>query len=421
MGEHIKSHYFTIVRIILIAGFSISGFFYMTERETGVSVLILLLVSFFFADMALLVLNEIPPEEAVGSLRMDRAARTVREQKEARKKRIRDIALFTVGACISCALITIGGKGFLLLAFYLIYEAFACFKVPAYAYFLPFILVFIPSPFGILTLLLVLFMMTICYLQQVFVVAPYQRQIREETVLEQKLKATMENREQASKEELKKNMLAASNKILEERSNLAQALHDKLGHNINGSIYQLEAIKVLMDRDPEKSRQMTQDVIDQLRTGMDEIRAILRKERPERKDLALLQLYKLCEDCNEKGVETDLETDGDMTRIPDKLWEVILDNAFEAVSNSMKYSKCKNLWITLKVMNKFVRCCVRDDGVGCPGFNGGREFGNADGSDGVSEGMGISGMRMRVRAVGGTIDFETTSGFSVNMLLPLGE
>ena len=199
-------------------------------------------------------------------------------------------------------------------------------------------------------------------------------------------------------------MLKTENQILEERASLSQTLHDKLGHSINGSIYQLEGVKVLMDKDPEKSKSMIQAVIDQLRTGMDEIRAILRKERPEKKELAMLQLYKLCEDCNDKGVETKLEVEGDTSLIPEPLWEVILDNSFEAVSNSMKYSKCSHIFIEIVVMNKMVRCSIRDDGKGAATFE---------------DGMGISGMRRRVREASGNLDFETEVGFTVNMLLPL--
>ena len=375
----------------MIAGFSVCGFVEIEDYETGVSVLILLLVSFFIAAMSLMMLNEV----TLGTV--SQATKSILKNKNIQN-------LLLVGAGLFTALIMLGGKGFILLGFYLVYEALSLFKAPLFVYFLPLLLAFIPSPVGLLTQLLIVSMMTACYIQQEFVISPFKKQLHEETVLEQELKATMESRELASKAELKKNMLSASNRILEERSNLAQALHDKLGHNINGSIYQLEAIKVLMDKDPEKSKQMTQAVIDQLRTGMDEIRAILRKERPEKKDLALLQLYKLCEDCNDKGVETNLETDGDITQVPDRLWEVILDNAFEAVSNSMKYSKCKNILITIKVMNKFIRCSIRDDGVGCSN---------------IKDGMGISGMRSRIRSVNGTIDFESLSGFAVNMLIPM--
>ena len=83
---------------------------------------------------------------------------------------------------------------------------------------------------------------------------------------------------------------------------------------------------------------------------------------------------------------------------------MILDNAFEAVSNSMKYAKCSHISIKLVVMNKMVRCSIADDGVGCDSFD---------------DGMGISGMRSRVRKLNGTLDFETNAGFCVTMLLPL--
>lgn len=390
MGEQLKKNYFMIVRIILMLSFGIGGYLKMDKATTGVSVLILLLIAFFIAAMSLLATNEKNPD--YDNTRSDKS------------KNILGIASLLTGAGLFTAMMLVGGKSFILLGFYLIYEAFIFFKVPAFCFFLPLGLVFIDTPIGFLAQFLILSMMTGCYIQQEFVVSSYKKQIQEETILEQGLKRDMETREQASKAELKRNMLAASNQILEERSNLAQALHDKLGHNINGSIYQLEAIKLLMDKDPEKSKQMTQAVIDQLRTGMDEIRAILRKERPEKKDLALLQIYKLCEDCNQKGVETNLEIEGDVTQITDRLWEVILDNAFEAVSNSMKYARCKNILIKINILNKFVRCSITDDGVGC---------------ENIKDGMGISGMRSRVRSVNGTLDFASEAGFTVNMLLPI--
>ena len=60
-------------------------------------------------------------------------------------------------------------------------------------------------------------------------------------------------------------------------------------------------------------------------------------------------IYKLCEDCEDKGVETNLNVEGDATQISDTLWEVILDNAFEAVTNSMKYAKCHRIDIHIKI------------------------------------------------------------------------
>ncbi len=329
------------------------------------------------------------------------------------------VLLLCVALIIWVALMLAGGRVFLLLGVYLGYEFFLAFNAGPYLYFSLYPVLFVPGSVDPFFMLIVIALLHALYYQYSFVVVPYREQMYEETVTQQDLKRDIERRESAAKEAHRKSMLLAENKILEERASLSQTLHDKLGHNINGSIYQLEASKVIMDKEPEKAKAMLQAVIDQLRTGMDEIRAILRKERPEKKKLALLQLHELCADCINKGVQAELNMEGDMSKIPDDLWEVILDNIFEAVTNSLKYSRCKRIDIGIIVLNKMIRCTVTDDGAGC---------------DNIVDGMGLSGMRKRVREAGGTIDFESTDinsmdidaighgtehGFKVSMLLPL--
>ena len=198
----------------------------------------------------------------------------------------------------------------------------------------------------------------------------------------------------------------AENEILEERARLSQTLHDKLGHNINGSIYQLEAVKLLVEKEPETSRSMVQAVIDQLRTGMDEIRSILRRERPEKYKLAVSQLQRLCEECREMGIEAELITKGSLSDVPETYLEIILDNAVEAVSNALKYAHCSKIEIEIIVMNQMLRCSISDNGTGCSK---------------MEEGMGIAGMRRRVRSVNGILDLATETGFTINMLLPMKE
>ncbi len=378
MGEFIKDKYYILVRMILMLLFCIYGVVSYAENyhETGVSFKILLLVLFFIALMAI---------------------------KEQLGKRYQ-IVILIAAAILLVFLIRIGGWEFILLGFYLIYEFLTLFDAKMFWYFCPYLFVFMKTPVGYLTQFLVITMLMLCYVQYIFIVSVYRKQMMEETKAQQGLKRDIEKVENETKVELKRNILESENRILEERAQLSQTLHDKLGHNINGSIYQLEATKVIMDKDPEKARTMIQAVIDQLRTGMDEIRAILRKERPDKKQMALLQIYELCEDCNKKGVEAELNTEGDLSRVPADLWEVILDNAFEAVTNSMKYSRCKHINIEIVAMNKMVRCIISDDGIGC---------------DRIVDGMGISGMRHRIRAAGGSIDFESEAGFKVNMLLPI--
>ena len=378
MSENIRDKNFLLIKLTLLVVFSVYGIM-NAVHETGVSVKILLLVSLYIGCLA------------------------AKEFLKGTKKLI-----CLVASCVVFVLlIYMGGRYFIPFGFLSIYEILSLFPdIDHRVYFAPLILTIIETPIGFLTLFVIVFMMATLYIQQNYVIRELIKRNKSDLETEQNLKKEMQYQEYSAKAELNKSMLNAQNKILEDRAELSQTLHDRLGHNINGSIYQLEGVKVLMDKDPDKAKTMVQAVIDQLRTGMDEIRAILRKERPEKRKIAMLHLYELCEDCNNKGVEANLTTEGDASRVPDNLWEVILDNAYEAVSNSMKYAGCKHINIMIVVMNKMVRCTIEDDGAGCAK---------------IEDGMGISGMRQRARSVNGMISFESEAGFKVTMLLPIAE
>ena len=378
MSENIRDKNFLLIKLTLLIVFSVYGIM-NSVHETGVSVKILLLVSLYIGCLA------------------------AKEFLKGSKK----IICLVISCIIVILLIWMGGRYFVPFGFLIAYEILSLFPGLDYKfYFVPLIGTLIDTPIGFLTLFVIVFMMATLYIQQNYVIKELIKRTKSDLETEQNLKKEMQHREYSAKAELNKSMLNAQNKILEDRAELSQTLHDRLGHNINGSIYQLEGVKVLMDKDPDKAGTMVQAVIDQLRTGMDEIRAILRKERPEKRKIAMLHLYELCEDCNNKGVEANLTTEGDASQVPDNLWEVILDNAYEAVSNSMKYAKCKHINIIIVVMNKMVRCTIEDDGIGCAK---------------IEDGMGISGMRQRARSVNGMISFETEAGFKVTMLLPIAE
>lgn len=375
MEERFRNHYFVILRIALLLVLEV--YIILSQSVlTGASVEVLLLLALFIGAIA---------------------------GKELMERKYQIIWLGTAGIIWIIMLFAIGTT-FTLLGIYLCYEVLTYFKPRLFWYILPVGIAFISSEIGSSVQLMMATLVGFIYCQHDFVVEPYRKQTKEDTITEQRLKHDINRREHEMKEEVRKSLLMAEKQMLEERAELSQTLHDKLGHNINGSVYQLEAVKVLLEKEPEVSKKMVQAVIDQLRSGMDEIRLILRKERPKKYKLAVLQLEKLCEECRAKGVETELITEGELKDIPEKYLEVILDNAYEAVSNSMKYAKCSKIKISIHVLNKMIRCSISDNGIGC------KE---------IIDGMGISGMRKRIREINGILDFETEVGFTINMLLPL--
>lgn len=375
MREQLRDNYFLAVRMGLLLTLEI----YIVLSQTvftGASVRVLLLLALFIGAMA------------------------GKELVEKGKK----VFFFAASIFLFFMMFFMLGKEFLLLGIFLYYEILSCIKPGLIWYFVPVLTAGIAGGVNVYVQLIITLLIGIIFIQNDFIAESYRKQMTEDNLTEQSLKRNMYQREHEMQEEVRKGLLMAENQLLEERAQLSQTLHDKLGHSINGSVYQLEAIKVLMEKDPAASKNMIQAVIDQLRAGMDEIRAILRKERPEKYRLALLQLEKLCEECCQKGVEAQLVTEGELSGIPEKYLEIILDNAYEAVSNSMKYAKCTKIEIRIHVMNQMIRCSISDNGIGC---------------NKITDGMGISGMRHRIREVNGILDFESGAGFKINMLLPL--
>lgn len=279
------------------------------------------------------------------------------------------------------------------------------FKVSRKCYllcFAPFFLYYLVSD-NTLQGLLVNLIIVIGYFQEKVVIDSFRSIIGIEEETQKELKTDLEKQTKSHRQELKKSHLRFENQMLEDRDRISQALHDKLGHSINGSIYQLEAAKLLVEKKPKDCESILQKVIDQLRLSMDEIRVILRRERPDKRKMASLAIQSLCEECETMyGIHTELNIEDEKGTIPDKVWEIILDNTYEAVTNALKYSNCHNIRIDIIAMNQVVRCTISDDGKGALE---------------IEEGMGIAGMKNRVRAIKGYFDIESEVGFTINMIL----
>lgn len=286
----------------------------------------------------------------------------------------------------------------------LILEIISYFKLPIYFY----LIIFLGAVCDIdnkFIYILVCTFTSIIYFQKYYIADKYNDILNESINNESDLKYTIESQLERYKSNVKQQSLTFENRLLEQKSNLSQALHDKIGHSINGSIYQLEASKLLINNNKEESIKITQLVIDNLRHSLDEIREILRKEKPDKSEISLLRLWKLCEEFNEKyKINAELVINGDAKNVPENIWTIILDNVIEAFSNALKYSDCKNIKVQINILNKIVRCSIIDDGIG---------------SKNINSGMGLLGMKERVTSIGGSIDVNGELGFNINMILPI--
>lgn len=103
---------------------------------------------------------------------------------------------------------------------------------------------------------------------------------------------------------------------LEERNKIAQEIHDRVGHTIAGSLMQLEAAKLLLKKDADKTESILQKTIINLREGMENIRAALRNIKPTSEQMGINRLKLLLDEFTAGNqAEARLFYTGDMEKI----------------------------------------------------------------------------------------------------------
>lgn len=192
---------------------------------------------------------------------------------------------------------------------------------------------------------------------------------------------------------------------LEERNRLSQEIHDKIGHSMTGALIQMEAANSLIDIDKEKAKELLRNSINISKEGIEEIRITLKNLKPPKEQLGINRLKLVIDEFIEKSrIKTSLFYKGDIDKISYIQWKIILENIYEALTNSMKYSKATHIWVRVEVLNKFIKAEVKDNGVG---------------TKLLKKGLGVIGMEERTAAVDGKIIIDGRDGFSVNTLLPI--
>lgn len=193
---------------------------------------------------------------------------------------------------------------------------------------------------------------------------------------------------------------------LKERNYISQKLHDKLGHRIAGSIMQLEVAKEVMISDIDSGKKYLNNSINNLREGMEEIRSFLHNVKPEENLITIEHINEIITKFQYfSGINCNFKTSGDTESILSTVMEVFKDNIVEALTNVAKYSKATRIDISLFVYNKIVRLEIRDNGVG---FDLNKES---------NYGIGLKGMKERVKSIGGKIDFYNDNGFVINIIV----
>ncbi|MEO8295767.1 MAG: sensor histidine kinase [Gemmatimonadota bacterium] len=188
--------------------------------------------------------------------------------------------------------------------------------------------------------------------------------------------------------------LAESN----ERERIARDLHDVLGHTLSLIILKSELASRLADRDTARAVREIREVEAISREALREVRAAITGYRAGSLASEISRMGNALETA---GV--DVETSVEPVRLAPAQEGVLALAIREATTNIIRHADARRCSIRLDLDHGRCRLEVRDDGRG--------------GSAG--EGAGLTGMRERIEALGGTLEREGHKGTRLMIHLPV--
>lgn len=187
-----------------------------------------------------------------------------------------------------------------------------------------------------------------------------------------------------------------------ERLRIARDLHDLLGHHLTALSLNLEVAGHIASGEAKEHIEKSKSIAKHLLADVRDVVSRLRNEEPVDLTASLESLRDVI-----ATPSLHLDFPRELAVADANIAQVALRTVQEIVTNAVRHSGARNLWLNLGMADRTLSIDARDDGVG---------------ADNVRFGNGLLGLRERVQQARGT--FEVTSmrgrGFSVRVTLPLG-
>lgn len=203
---------------------------------------------------------------------------------------------------------------------------------------------------------------------------------------------------------------------INERNRLAREIHDTLAQGLTGIIVQLQAAEAWLGREPSRAREAVDHATDLARESLQEARRSvwdLRPEGLERAGLAGAVRDELARLGERTGTKTSVRIRGlKGIKLPAGVEVAVFRVIQEAVANSLHHGSPNCVQVEMVRAEHSLRVTVSDDGAGFEP-SGPRRAGS----------FGITSMRERATACGGTLELDSRPGEGTKVVLqvPCGD
>ncbi len=188
--------------------------------------------------------------------------------------------------------------------------------------------------------------------------------------------------------------------VIEERNRIARDIHDSLGHNMTALIMQLQMAKLFLKEDKTRAENLLVSSVKTAKDSLTEIREVVETLRGADSAVSSEEAIRsLIDDFSEKtGAAVNLEITGKCTEkkqiINADLYRIIQ----ESMTNAIRHGKAKTIWININYSDEAISFLVKDDGTGVKA---------------IKEGYGLKGIRERVEAYNGRLEYKNENGFII--------
>jgi signal transduction histidine kinase len=218
-------------------------------------------------------------------------------------------------------------------------------------------------------------------------------------------------------DELQRSREAIISSREEERRRLRRDLHDGLGAQLAALIMQTTGIRTQVRRDPEAAERDLQELREELKAAVDDVRRLVHGLRPPALDelglvgairarLDRLRIYGGSDGAPGLGVRLDAREP--LPALPAAVEVAAMHIIDESITNVVRHAGSTELVVTITHEGDTLALRIADNGVGFA-------------MDGITPGIGLQSMRERVRELGGTWEMqqgEGGRGTVINVRLP---
>lgn len=198
--------------------------------------------------------------------------------------------------------------------------------------------------------------------------------------------------------------------VSRERNRMARDVHDTIGQTLSLLMTLLQVSIVSCKQDSKQTEGNLIKAVNVAKAGLNEIRRSISGLGPEKLEENNLfeALNSLVTDFECFGMKVELSVNRMDVNLGDNYSETIYRICQEALSNSVKHGKAKEVNIIIKFCDSNIKLFIFDNGIGC-------------GSKKSRNGFGLKGMKQRVDNLKGNIKFgsDGEKGFNIHVELPL--